>query len=82
MWDTNGAKHKHIFYNVSRTWPKSGKKLEKAIARYVDLAKKEAKQWETKWIIKTRVRAEARIKKMGITQKMIDAALEKKWLKK
>jgi hypothetical protein len=82
MWDTSGAKYKHILYNVSRTGPKSGKKLEKAIARYVDLAKKEAKQGETKWIIKTRIKAEARIKKMGITQKMIDAALEKKWLKK
>lgn len=82
MWDTNGAKHKHIFYNVSRAGPKSGKKLENAIARYVDLAKKEAKQWETKRISKTRVRAQARLKKYGVTQKMIDAALEKKWLKK
>ncbi len=81
MWNTNGAKHKHIMYNVSRTGKKSGKKLEKAIGRYVDLAKKEAKQWETKWITKTRVKAEARLKRYGVTQKMITTALEKKWLK-
>lgn len=82
MWNTSGAKYKHIMYNVSRTGQKSGKKLEKAIARYVDLAKKEAKQWETKWIIKTRARSEARLKKYWVTQKMIDVALEKKGLKK
>lgn len=40
MGNTSGAKYKHMMYNVSRASQKSGKKLEKAIARYVDLQKK------------------------------------------
>ena len=56
MGNTSGAKYKHMMYNVSRTGKKSGKKLENAIARYVDLIKKENKQGETKWIYKTKER--------------------------
>ncbi len=82
MGNTSGAKYKHMMYNVSRSSQKSGKKLEKALARYVDLIKKEADQGETKWIYKTKIRAQARLKKMGITEKMVDAALTKKGLLK
>lgn len=71
-----------MMYNVSWARKKSGKKLENAIARHVDLVKKEQKQGTTKWIIKTREKANARIKKMGITQKMLDDALAKKGLTK
>ena len=78
MGNTSGAKYKHMMYNVSRASQKSGKKLEKAIARYVDLIKKESDQGETKWIYKTKERAQARLKRYGVTQKMIDAALAKK----
>ncbi|MEI6673335.1 MAG: hypothetical protein WCL02_08795 [bacterium] len=83
MGNTSGAKYKHIMYNVSRASQKSGKKLEKAINRYVDLIKKETKAGEeTKWLYKTKLRAQARLKRYGVTQKMIDAALEKKGLTK
>lgn len=82
MGNTSGAKYKHMMYNVSRASQKSGKKLEKAIARYVDLMKKEADQGETKWIFKTKERAQARLKRFGVTQTMIDAALAKKGLLK
>ncbi|MEI7558486.1 MAG: hypothetical protein WCJ45_06945 [bacterium] len=82
MGNTSGAKYKHMMYNVSRVSQKSGRKLEKAINRYVNLMKKEADQGETKWIYKTKERAQARLKKYGVTQKMIDAALEKKGVKK
>ena len=78
MGNTSGAKYKHMMYNVSRSSQKSGKKLEKAIARYVDLMKKEEKQGETKWIYKTRLKANARLKRYGVTQAMLDAALAKK----
>ena len=78
MGNTSGAKYKHMMYNVSRASQKSGKKLEKAIARYVDLMKKEADQGETKWLFKTKERAQARLKRFGVTQTMIDAALAKK----
>ena len=78
MGNTSGAKYKHMMYNVSWVSQKSGKKLEHAIARYVDLIKKEADQGATKWIYKTKIRAQARLKKYGVTQSMIDAALAKK----
>ena len=65
MGNTSGAKYKHMMYNVSRASQKSGKKLEKAIARYIDLMKKEkAAGSETKRIFKTREKANARLKKM------------------
>jgi len=82
MGNTSGAKYKHMMYNVSRASQKSGKKLEKAIARYVDLMKKQSIAGETKWIYKTKEKAQARLKKYGVTQKMVDAALQKKWLTK
>jgi hypothetical protein len=78
MGNTSGAKYKHMMYNVSRASQKSGRKLQKAIARYVDLMKKEEKQGETKWIYKTRLKANARLKSYGVTQAMLDAALAKK----
>ncbi|HMS91291.1 MAG TPA: hypothetical protein PKC87_03670 [Candidatus Absconditabacterales bacterium] len=82
MGNTSGAKYKHIMYNVSRASQKSGKKLVKAIARFVSLIAKQNKQGETKWIYKTKEKAQARLTKYGVTEKMIDAALEKKGLKK
>lgn len=82
MGNTSGAKYKHMMYNVSRASQKSGKKLEKAIARYVDLMKKEEKQGETKWIYKTRLKANARLKRYGVTQAMLDVALAKKGISK
>jgi len=82
MGNTSGAKYKHMMYNVSRASKKSGKKLKKAIDRMVDLEKKEAKQGTTKRIDKTKVKAQARLKKYGVTQKMVDAALTKKGIKK
>ena len=82
MGNTSGAKYKHMMYNVSRASIKSGKKLENAIARYVGLIKKEVKQGLTKWIYKTKLKAQARLTKYRVTQKMIDAALEKKGLTK
>lgn len=82
MGNTSGAKYKHMMYNVSRASQKSGKKLEKAIDRYVDLMKKEAAKGETKRIYKTKEKAKARLKKFGVTQKMVDEALAKRGLKK
>lgn len=72
-----------MMYNVSRASQKSGKKLEKAIARYVDLMKKEEKAGsETKWLYKTKLRANARLKRYGVTQAMLDVALAKKGITK
>jgi hypothetical protein len=78
MGNTSGAKYKHMLYNVSRASKKSGKKPQKALERYADLMKKQAKQGETKWIKKTMEKCQARIKKYGINQSMLDEKLAKK----
>lgn len=69
-------------YNPSWASIKSGKKLPKALDRYADLMKKTAKQGETKWIKKTMAKCQARIKKYGITENMLDAKLARKGIKK
>lgn len=68
-------KPEHIHQNLGRKRKKSGKRPEKAIKWYVSLIKREKKEWLTKWIEKTKIRAEARIKKFGISQAQIDKAL-------
>jgi hypothetical protein len=78
MGNTSGAKYKHFFYNVNRARIKSGQKQRKAIDRYISLLKKEEAQGETKWIYKTKLQASARLKKYGITQKMVNQVLEKR----
>ena len=82
MGNTSGAKIKHMFYNPSWGNVKSGKKLEKATQRYVDIKMKEAKQGETKWIKKTMVKCQARVKKYGIPQALLDEKVAKKSAKK
>ena len=77
MGNTSGAKYKHFLYNVNVARRKSGDKLKSAIERYVLLLKKEAKA-ATKWVYKTKIKADLRLKKFGITKEMITNALEKK----
>ncbi|MBU0626846.1 hypothetical protein KKG31_08260 [Patescibacteria group bacterium] len=66
-----------MFKNVSRHSQKSGDKLKNAIERYISLLRKEDKE-ATKRVYKTKLKSEARIKKMGISDKQINDALTKK----
>jgi hypothetical protein len=75
MGNTSGAKIKHMFYNRSWHGIKSGEKLKKAVQQWVDLTMKQTKQGETKWIKNAMVKCQTRIKKMGITQKLLDEKL-------
>lgn len=68
------GKPSHAFQNPNKKRKKSGKKLENAISRYLTLVKREKKEGLTKWIVQTRKKLDARIKKYGITQAMLDAA--------
>jgi len=81
MWNTSGAKYKHMLYNVSRARRKSWDKLKKAIEWYILVLKKETLLGETKWVINTKKCAEARLKKMWITKNMVIETLERKGLK-
>lgn len=80
MWNTSGAKFKHFNYNVSRARKKSGEKYTKAVDRYIDLLKKESKQWLTKRISNTKVKAEWRLKKFWIKKEKINQVLERRGL--
>ncbi len=81
MWDTSGAKYKHMLYNVSRARKKSWDKHKKAIEWYILVLKKEQLLGTTKWVINTKKCAEARLKKMGISKKQLVEAMERKGLK-
>lgn len=81
MWNTSGAKYKHMLYNVNRARRKSGEKSKKALERYILVLKKEILLWETKWVINTKKAALARLKKMWITKEIVIKTLETKGLK-
>lgn len=80
MWDTNGRKIKRFLVWLNWKKKKSGQKYKKAIEWYIDILKKEEKNWETKWTMNTKQRALARIKKYGITREQIENSLEHKGL--
>jgi len=81
MWDTNWRKIKHFLVGLTWKKKKSGQKHKKAIERYILILKKEAKEWETKWIKNTKEKALNRLKKYGIPMRKVKEALDKKWLK-
>jgi len=71
---------KHIFRypNIKRV--KSWKKYQKAINWYIDLLKKEKKEWLTKRISNTRKNCIDRIKKYWISLNNINNCLKNKWM--
>lgn len=80
MGNTNGGKFPRVLYNFNKVRSRSGQKDKKAIEWYIDLLKKEEKEGTTKWIYKTKIKAEARLKKFGISFQTIAKRLEKKGL--
>ena len=80
MWDTNGRKIKHFLKALNLHRPKTGNKNEKAVESYVTLLKREEKEGLTPWIKNAKVKAEAKLKKYGITQQKVKEVLESKGL--
>ena len=60
--------------------PKTGNKNEKAVESYVTLLKREEKEGLTAWIKNAKVKAEAKLKKYGISQQKVKEVLESKGL--
>lgn len=81
MWNWIRVKHKHIFQNLNYKRKKSNDKYPNAIRFYVDLLKREKKEWLTKWIAKTMIKAQAKLKKYWITDQMVKNYIQAKWLK-
>ena len=80
MWDTNGRKIKHFLKALNLHRSKTGCKNEKAVESYVTLLKREEKEGLTAWIKNAKVKAEAKLKKYGITQQKVKEVLESKGL--
>ena len=77
MWDTNGRKIKHFLKRLSWHRKKSSIKNESAIGWYILVLKKEAKFGaEDKWVVRTKEKAEARLKKYGIPMSKVKEVLE------
>ena len=77
MWDTNGRKIAHFLKRLTWHRKKSTAKNENAVDRYILVLKKEAKFGaEDKWVIRTKQKAEARLKKYGIPMTKVKEVLE------
>lgn len=76
-----------IWYNAGRVRVKSRQKIQKSYDWYFDILKKEQKfgtkekTGMSKWIYKTKLQAQRRFDKYGITKGMILTKLESKGLK-
>ncbi len=87
-WFNNGAYDHRIWYNAGRVRVKSRRKVEKAYEFTIDVLKKiekyglEDKFGMSKWCYKARIQALGRLKKMGITNDMLNTKLESKGLEK
>ncbi len=80
--DTNGRKIKHFLKRLTWHRNKSGSRNEKAIERYILILKKEEKFWaDDKRVIRTKEKAELRLKKLWISHAKIKEVLESRGLK-
>lgn len=73
-------KPSHFFQNPNKKRKPSGFKYKKAIDWYIELLKKEKAWTMAKWVEKTKVKANARLKKFGITKPMIQKVADRRWL--
>jgi len=67
------SNYKHIWYNPNKKRTASRKKYEKAIRSYKKLLKRVEIEGETKWLKNAIVKAQAKLKKYGITEEMINS---------
>lgn len=79
MWNWIRVKYNHVLQNPNRARTKSYEKYKKTLEWYSEILAKQAKDWDTKWIIKTKEKAMIRIKRYWITTKMIADFLSSKW---
>lgn len=78
MGKCNRSDYNHTLYNQNRARAKSGDKLKNVIEHVILLRKKEEVTGQTTWLKMAWLKANAKLKKHGITQAMVNVALEKK----
>jgi len=67
------SNYKHIWYNPNKKKSVSWKKYEKTIKSYKKLLKRTEIEGETKWIKNEMLKLQAKFKKYGITEEMLNA---------
>ena len=80
MGKCNKSDYNHVLYNQNRARAKSGDKLKNVIEHVILLKKKEQAEWQTHRLKMAWLKANAKLKRHGITPAMIDAAIQQKWL--
>ncbi len=80
MAKCNKSGYNHTLYNLNRVRAKSGEKLKKVIEHAIELKSREKTEGDTKRIKMAWFKANAKLKKYGITPAMIDARIEAKGL--
>ncbi len=78
MGKCNRSDYNHVLYNFNRARVKSGEKSKKAVEQKIALLKRKEKEGETKWIINAMQKIDARLKSMGISDAMVQKAIERK----
>jgi hypothetical protein len=74
----NKSNFNHVLYNQNRARSKSGDKLKNVIEHAILLKKKEQASGTTPWLVNAWNKIHAKMKKHGITEAMVAAAIEKK----
>lgn len=74
----NKSNFNHALYNLNRTRGKSGEKNKKAVDHKIELIKRQEKEGATKWIINAMRKVDAKLKAMGISDTMVQTAMQKK----
>ena len=74
----NQSNFNHVLYNLNRARAKSGDKQKKLINHLIALQKREEVEGQTTWLKMAKIKATAKMKKHGVTEQMIQDAIEKK----
>ena len=74
----NKSNFNHVLYNYNRARVKSNMKYSKAVDHKIALLKRKEKEGDTKWIQNSMMKVDAKLKAMGVTDTMIQAAIDRK----
>ncbi|MBP6086218.1 hypothetical protein KA478_03380 [Patescibacteria group bacterium] len=74
----NKSNFNHVLYNQNRARSKSGDKLKNIIDHVILLKKKEKALGASRWLTMAWLKANAKLKKLGVTEAMIQDSIAKK----
>jgi hypothetical protein len=78
MGKCNKSDYNHVLYNQNRARAKSGDKLKNVIEHAILLKKKAHATGDSKWLTNAWMKLNAKMKRHGITEAMINVVIERK----